>query len=558
MANNEKKSTSEDKPSAGAKPRPSKEIKRIEIDMGELKAILDRAKPMLSEQEYETLQGVVETLRFLMQELEKKNVSIKRLKDLFFGAATEKTRQVLERIAQTPASGPEPSTEKPTDGDSQKEEEKPAGHGRIGADAYTGAQVVKIAHESLKKGDICPSCRKGKVYDWTPGLIVKVTGQAPLGATVYKLEKLRCALCGEVFSAKMPNGMDQEKYDAQSASMIGLLKYGTGTPFNRLERLEGSMGIPLPAATQWEIVEEASHDLLPAFQELVGQAAQGQVVHNDDTVMKILDLLGEASEDGRTGVFTSGIVSILGEHRIALFFTGRNHAGENLVELLKRRASELNDPIQMCDALSRNMPEEIRTIIANCLAHGRRKFVDVAGSFPAEVAYVLELLGKVYRNDALARAQKMSDEERLRFHQTESGPVMAELKEWMATEIAGKKVEPNSSLGEAIAYMEKHWTELTLFLRQPGAPLDNNICERALKKAILHRKNAYFYKTENGARVGDLYMSLIHTCELNGQNPFDYLTELQKHAKEVAAHPECWMPWNYRETLGRSDSHERA
>jgi transposase len=86
-------------------------------------------------------------------------------------------------------------------------------------------------------------------------------------------------------------------------------------------------------------------------------------------------------------------------------------------------------------------------------------------------------------------------------------------------------------------------------LRQAGAPLDNNVCERALKKAILHRKNALFYKTQNGARVGDLFMSLIYTCQLNEANPFDYLTELQRHPDQLAASPELWMPWNYRATL---------
>jgi len=97
--------------------------------------------------------------------------------------------------------------------------------------------------------------------------------------------------------------------------------------------------------------------------------------------------------------------------------------------------------------------------------------------------------------------------------------------------------------------MLKHWVQLTLFLRKAGAPLDSNIVERALKKAILHRKNALFYKTRNGAHVGDLFMSLIYTCELCGGNPFDYLTELQRHAAELARHPERWMPWNYRATL---------
>ena len=147
----------------------------------------------------------------------------------------------------------------------------------------------------------------------------------------------------------------------------------------------------------------------------------------------------------------------------------------------------------------------------------------------------------------------MSPEQWLQFHRTQRGPKMDKLKTWLAAQIDERKVEPNSGLGEAITYMLKHWNELTLFFRQPGTPHDNNICERALKKAILHRKNAYFYKTENGARVGDLFMSFIHTCELNGINFFDYLTELQKHANELSSHPEGWMPWNYRDMLQRAD-----
>ena len=208
----------------------------------------------------------------------------------------------------------------------------------------------------------------------------------------------------------------------------------------------------------------------------------------------------------------------------------------------------------MCHALSRNMPEELDTLLANCLSHGRRHFVDVAMNFPQQCLYVLEVLKDVYKNDAEAKRQEMSDEQRLRFHQKQSGPKMDELKRWLTEQIEQRRVEPNSSLGEAIHYMLKHWDKLTLFLKQAGAPLDNNVCERALKKVILHRKNAYFYKTQNGARVGDLFMSLIHTCELNNVNPFDYLTDLQKHANELSSHPDRWMPWNYRDTLQRTDA----
>jgi transposase len=534
---------------------------RFELEMSELEAILERSKTTpMSEEEYQKLHAAMETLVFLTQELEKKRVSVQRLKQLLFGATTETTRKVMERIMDEASQSAESS------GQAKETEprQKAKGHGRNGAEEYVGAEKVRVPHESLKAGDACPNCRKGTVYESVePGRLVRIRGQAPLGATVYELQKLRCNLCGEIFTAQTPPGVGSDKYDAESAAMIALLKYGSGLPFNRLERLEGSLGIPLPAATQWEIVRDSADMIKPVFEEMIRQAAQGRVLHNDDTTMKILGLAkghkeprdAEAAQGPeRTGVFTSGIVSVLDDHRIALFFTGQRHAGENLAALLKQRASELGKPIQMCDALSRNMPEGLKTIVANCLAHGRRYFVDVAANFPEECLYVLEILKDVYKNDTEAKSQGMSPEERLHWHKTESGPKMAELKSWLADQIEQHKVEPNSGLGEAISYMLKHWEALTLFLRQPTAPLDNNVCEQALKKAILHRKNAYFYKTQNGARVGDLFMSLIHTCELNKVNPFEYLTELQKHASELSSEPDSWMPWNYRDILQRTDT----
>ena len=158
-------------------------------------------------------------------------------------------------------------------------------------------------------------------------------------------------------------------------------------------------------------------------------------------------------------------------------------------------------------------------------------------------------LADVYKNDAIARERNLSPEARLAFHQAESGPIMKKLQAWCIRQFAERLVEPNSGLGAAISYLLRHWEKLTLFLRQPGAPLDNNIVERALKKSILHRKNSLFYKTLNGAHVGDIFMSLIYTCQLCGADPFDYLTQLQRHAEDLAARPEDWMPWNYRNEL---------
>jgi transposase len=312
--------------------------------------------------------------------------------------------------------------------------------------------------------------------------------------------------------------------------------------------------MPLPAATQWELVAAAAKLLLPLLKALIWLAAQGSILHNDDTSMRVLQLTHEPG-DKRTGIFTSGIVSIIGLHKIALFFTGPKHAGENIAEVLKQRARELPAPIQMCDALSRNSPKRgIKTLLANCLAHGRRQVIEVVENFPEECRHILETLGRVYRNDALAREQGLSPEERLRFHQEHSGPMMQELHKWMKAQLAEHKVEPNSAMGKAISYLLNHWSKLTLFLSQPGAPVDNNVVERALKKAILNRRNALFYKTLHGAAVGDLFMSLIHTCELNGINPFEYLTVLLRHGEELKQKPSVWMPWNYRETLARIPS----
>lgn len=330
--------------------------------------------------------------------------------------------------------------------------------------------------------------------------------------------------------------------------MIALLKYGGGTPFNRLEQLEDQLGIPLPAATQWEMVEQAADLLKPARDELIRQAAQDEVVHNDDTSMRVLRLIRDPADE-RTGVFTSGIVSSRPGRKIALFFTGAKHAGENAGQILKHRAGKLAAPILMCDALSRNVPSGVEILLANCLAHGRRQFVEVAANFPDQCRYVLEMLGQVYGHDAEARERGLTPEERLQFHQEQSGPAMDHLHGWLETQSAQRQVEPNSGLGKAITYLLRHWHPLTTFLRVAGAPLDNNLVERALKRAVLHRKNALFYRTLNGAQVGDLFMSLIHTCQLCGVNAFEYLTQLQRHARELAAQPRDWMPWNYRHAL---------
>ncbi len=551
----------------------ARKVQRIDVDMKELEAILERAESApLGDADRETLRAAFETLFAVTTELDTKGASIRRLRKLLFGSGSEKLAEILAGVPTGAGSqsGPDPAPEgvDPEAPDAQPaNQKKRKGHGRNGASAYRGAKKVKVPHESLRSGERCPQCEQGKVYQANPpAMIVRVTGQAPIDATVYELKRLRCNLCGLVFTARPPPGVGSQKYDERASSMIALLKYGSGFPFYRLEGLQAGLGIPLPSATQWEIVDESAAQIEPAYAELVHQAAQGEVLHNDDTPAKILDLMGKRRErlvsppgsPGRTGIFTSGIVSRCGESTIALFFTGPEHAGENLEKVLARRSKELAAPIQMCDALSRNVTGAFATIVGNCLSHGRRRFVDVVESFPEECRFVLEVLRDVYHHDTQSRERKMSANERLALHQEKSAPRMQALKEWLDSQVEERKVEPNSSLGEAIQYMLNHWEKLTLFLRKAGAPLDNNLCERVLKKAILHRKNSMFYKTANGARVGDMYMSLIHTAELCGANPFEYLVALQRHRAEMVQCPGDWMPWNYRKACSRLSGEEEA
>jgi hypothetical protein len=175
--------------------------------------------------------------------------------------------------------------------------------------------------------------------------------------------------------------------------------------------------------------------------------------------------------------------------------------------------------------------------------------VEITENFPQECQYIIESLGKVYHHDAQAKERGLGDLDRLAFHQEHSQPVMEELKKWMDERMDQKMVEPNSGLGQAIEYMRNRWDRLTRFLSVPGAPLDNNIVERALKTAILHRKNSMSFKTLHGAKVGDVFMSLIHTCALGGINPFDYLMALHRNAEAATAAPSQWFPWNFQQAL---------
>ena len=504
---------------------------------------LARIRAQVSAEDYER----IEIFCQLVATLGKDNLS--KLRHWLFGRKTETTDRICPGES-APVPSPAPAPKPP-----------PKGHGRCSARQYTGARWIQINHPSLQKGQRCPQCQKGALRTQrSRAVVLRISGSPPVSATGWSLEKLRCDTCGQLFTATPPPEAGTSKYDESVGVTVALMRYGSGMPHYRLAQLQQSLGVPLPESTQWELMVPLFQLARPIFEDLLRQTAQSPVLYNDDTSMRILDLRRPGSataaqiDPERTGTFTTGIVGSVGDHPVALFMSGWRHAGENLAQVLQHRAAELPPPIQMCDALSRNTCGEFDSMLANCLGHGRREFVALATSFPEQVRFVLEQIREVYRAEAQTKELGFTAQQRLWHHQTHSQPGMDRLHQWLSQQLEEKKVEPNSGLGQAIGYLLKHWEPLTLFLRQPGAPLDNNICERALKMAILHRKNSLSYKTLNGARTGDLFMSLIHTCRLNKISPYDYLLAIAQHPQQVKEQPQAWMPWNYPKIAGAVDS----
>jgi transposase len=434
------------------------------------------------------------------------------------------------------------------------------GHGRQGAEAYVGAERLECRHEELAVGERCPACGQGRLYRLPPGVEMRIDGNALLKAVRYELEKLRCSACGQVFTAALPDEAGRERYSPRARAVLALGRYYLGVPFYRLEGYQTLVGVPVSDATQWDQIEALADCAYPVFEHLQALAAQGEVIYQDDTPVRILSLIKEnrqaeaqandqSQSSERTGMYTTGLVVQVGERTICLYVSGRSHAGENLEALLAQREAGRAKPLVMSDALSRNEVEEGALIRCHCLAHGRRKFAELEEVFPQECAEVIDALKHVFDHEAEARAQQMSATERLAYHQHYSGPIMDGLKHWLEKQCKDRNIEPNSSLGKAVSYLLGHWQTLTRFLQVEGAPRDNNTVERALKLCIRQRKNSLFYATEHSAYIASLLTSLIATCRHAGVNALEYLVALQEHRAQVFGDPAAWLPWNYDANL---------
>jgi transposase len=531
---------------------------RLDFTPEEIEALVHRLdNKCLKESDYTLLTEILRAMIWLSFTLKEKELSIKRLRSIF-GIKTESAKKLLE-LAHGKASGTkEDQNAESSEGHSneektESEKKKQKNHGHRPSSDYTQANVSNIAHHCLKKGDTCPECLKGRLFQLKSGTVIRIVGQPWLQVEIYKPERLRCSLCGKVFTANLPAECNTESRSDHSAkAIVTLLKYRGGVPFYRQGQIQDTLGAPISASEIWQMTEDVADALQPIYSILLKVASEADLVHNDDTKAKILSRIKELKESEekpeRTGTVTTCILAVLRniDIKIALFFTGWKHAGENLDDLLNKRPSDLSKPIQQCDALSHNVPENQETDLSNCLSHLRRKFYELVDVWKKEIMKIIGLFSCVFTNDHEA---PKDPQERLKWHQEKSAPMMNEIKKYCNNLVNEKRVEPNSSLGKAIAYLNNHWEAFTLFLRIPGAPLTNNDAEQLIKRSVLNRKNAYFFKNETGAKIADILMSFMETCILNKVNPYDYLLAVQQYQPDIRQNPRLWLPWVYETRL---------
>lgn len=516
----------------------------------------------------EPIEGAVNLLLIVCAELsqaeaksQRDAVTIRRLKKMLFGKGTT----VDAEASQTDSSAPDTDKDSPTQSsprtgdDSQKQDKKPdpkdssaksrkgKGHGCLGADAYTGAAVHQCKHSQLKPGAQCPLCERGRVYLLKdPSSKIIVTGQAPLVATRYDLERFRCALCQAYFTAELPEGLS-DKYTPSARATLAILHLWAGMTYYALERIQANMGMPIPASTQSDKVLSSAGPCFAIFNKLIFIAANRDWVMQDDTYAPVIELKKDNRDNDpdRKGMYTSVFIAP-GDQPIVLYFSGRNHAGENFDKIMKDRDPTLKPINRMADAIAANTKHKAKSININCNAHAVTKLKDVV-YYHELFSQILSVYEQVFVNDLQCQKDKLNPDQRLIYHQQFSSMLMEQIYQLVTDGMV--ELEPNSVGYGELKYIFNHWHELTAFLRIPGSPLTNNYSERMLKSCIKYRKNSLRYNTCYSAQVKSTIMSVIATAYENKVNAHHYLTAIFTHSEHVWRSPERWLPWNYTHAL---------
>jgi hypothetical protein len=447
---------------------------------------------------------------------------------------------------------------------------KPKGHGRTGASAYTNAKHFFHQLALGIIGSLC-ICGDGRMRRYREKITIRVVGQPLFGVEVHHFEQATCKMCGRVVKAIAPNnileagvGSNYIVYDYSACAMLIVMHYFGGVPFKRLESLHAGWEIPLSDSNQWQIVNKADDYLRPLYNALESFGMRmATSLRIDDTGSMVISIMrqinteieaarkiGKSAKDIRTGINTTAVYLETPKGTIILFYTGLHHAGEILDQLMKHRK---NGPklVKVTDGASKNFDPENRDLFIEgvCNAHAFLKFRAVKDHHPAEYALAGEVYKQVFDNDDIAKAQGMTPDQRMHFHEKNSKPLMEKLKAMCAGLVENRLVEPNSKLWEPVTFVINQWPRLTKFYEAPGVPLDTNLVEQTLIMPVRYLSASFNYQTGTGAEVGDHHMSLIATAQANDAEPAAYLDYCLKNHEDLAKHPEKYLPWACRDQL---------
>lgn len=393
----------------------------IQLNPEELASIEARLKSRrLEEGDFDLLLRILKFLVTLQTLLATRRLGLMALLRKIFGLKTElKSGTARDKIGKNPKSG---NTASPK-------------AGRNGRDDYPGARKIACSHETLKVGDLCPSCQEGKLTEVEPSVAYEWHGQPPLSLSIYLLQRLLCAICKTSFTAKTPEGAASKTVDdagddckvarcdanARANTMVASLRYEYGVPGYRLAKIQSRHGLALPEGTQWRMITQVKASAMVIYAEMIRAAAASDLVMNDDTKMKVLDVIKDLKQKfeaesqkpkvkrkkggkkPRTSTRATTIVAKTDDKTIVLYFTGIGNAGENLKRILDERPEDMAPPMQMCDGLNSNKPGHHETLELNCLTHGRRGFFELYNAGQKSLEYVIDLFGKIYAVDAAAK-----------------------------------------------------------------------------------------------------------------------------------------------------------
>jgi len=526
--------------------------KVAEIDRGSLSELIARVEHAiehelaLSVEDMKLLLHAITTLCTLQANMEQDDITLHKL------------RKLLGMIKQS---------EKRSQNRSQSKSKNKSKHKKPRVSSTKSAKAPQVVYHKMMahhKGDVCPACSRGKLYKFEPNKLLRITGHARYEAVHHIVEQLRCNACEQLYKAPLPesvlaDGDAEQNYGYTARALMVIDKFFTGIPYYHQSTLACLLGYSITASTIYDQCEYVANDVIPVVYELKRLSADAPRLLIDDTRHRILtqqpelrDRPNGKGQQLRTGVYCSGLIAILADgHEIILFETSLGHAGEHLAGILEKRAETLPPPVVMCDASSSNGVVNRQIILCYCNAHARRQFFDLEKIYPKDIGWVLDTYGKIWEHEETIRAEEMNDAARLVYHQTHSLPVMKSLYDWALNKRNGKAFEEHSAYGKAINYFLKHYDNLVKFCEVEGAYIDNNRMEEKLKIPIRGRKTAHFFKTVNGAGVGNVLTSLLATTAQASENVYDYFVALQKHRDQVKAEPAAWLPWTYRNTLAK-------